>query len=88
MVVEFLLPLLLIIASVYWTMKVPYSKRFLPIVILILLAILVFIVPLILASLDVISGGFGIAIISIYFSVSLVVGTLVNLIVVFTIKKR
>jgi hypothetical protein len=84
----FLLPLLLIIASVYWTMKVPYSKRFLPIFILILLAVLVFLVPGILASFDVIGGGFGIAMTSVYYALTLVFGVLVNFIVVVTVKKN
>ncbi|MBP3953120.1 hypothetical protein [Bacillus suaedae] len=87
-IVGLLIPFILIVASVYWTMKINYSKRFTPIIMLVLLAILVFLVPAILASFGIIGGGFGIAIISVYFSVSLVLGTLVNLIVVFTIKKK
>ena len=87
-IVGILLPLLLIIASVYWTMKIAYSKRFTPTISLVLLAILVFLVPPILASFDVIGGGFGIAIISVYFSISLVFGSLINLIVIFTIMKK
>ncbi|MGM0851385.1 MAG: hypothetical protein ACQEWI_02050 [Bacillota bacterium] len=86
-IVGFFLPLFIIIAFVYWTIKVPYSKRFIPTIILMFLAILVFFVPLILASLDVIGGGFGIAIRSIYFSGFLGVGILVNIIVAAFIKK-
>jgi hypothetical protein len=86
-IVGFLIPLFIIIAFVYWTIKVPFSKRFIPTVILMFLAILVFFVPVILANLDVIDGGFGIAIQSIYFSGFLGVGIFVNSIVAAFIKK-
>jgi hypothetical protein len=69
-------------------MKVPYSKRFIPTIMLILLAILVYLVPSILASFDVIGGGFGTAIISVYFSISLMFSSLVNLIVILTLKRK
>ena len=84
----FLLPILLIMGSVYWTLKISYSKRFTPTIILVLLAILVFLIPLILAFFDVVGGGFGTAFLSLYLSIAFVFGSLVNLIVIFTIKKK
>ncbi|RKL65148.1 hypothetical protein CR203_22040 [Salipaludibacillus neizhouensis] len=83
-----LLPSLVTIAFVYWTMKVCYSKRFIPTIMQTLLAILVFFVPIILVSFDVINGGFGPAIMSIVLFSSLILGSFVNLIVIFTIKKN
>ncbi|NQD67871.1 hypothetical protein HP456_18345 [Bacillus haikouensis] len=84
----FFLPIFIILAFVYWTIKVPYQKRFLPAIMLVFLAGFVFFVPLILASLDVIGGGFGIAILSIYFSVFLGTGVVVNICVAALIKKE
>ncbi|MFD2681774.1 hypothetical protein [Bacillus seohaeanensis] len=86
-IVGFILPMLLIVGSVYWTIKISYSKRFIPAIMLILLAIFVFLLPLIFASFDVMEGDFGIAITSIYFSIALLFGSLVNLIVIFTLKR-
>lgn len=74
--------------SAYWTMKVSYSKKFLPTITLIILAISVFLIPLLFASFNVIKGGFSIGIISVYFSISLMFGVLINLIVILTIKKK
>ncbi|TXC92909.1 hypothetical protein FS935_01575 [Metabacillus litoralis] len=86
--ISFLLPLIIIVASVYWTMKISYSKKFLPTIILIVLAILVFILPLLLAFFNVIDGGFSVGIISVYFSFSLIFGCLINFIVILAIKKK
>jgi hypothetical protein len=85
-IVGFILPMLLIVGSVYWTIKISYSKRFTPAIMLILLAIFVFLLPLLLTSFDVMEGDFSIAITGIYFSIALVFGSLVNLIVIFTLK--
>ncbi len=86
--IAFLLPLFIILASVYWTIKVHYSKKFLPTIMLIVLAILVFIIPLLLAFFHVIGGGFSIGILSVYFSFTLLFGSLVNFIVILAIKKN
>jgi predicted tellurium resistance membrane protein TerC len=85
---SFILPLSIIIASVYWTIRVSYSKRYIPTLTLLLLAILVFFRTFLLAEVDVIEKGFGPAIQSIYYSGFLGLGVLVNVIVVNCIKKN
>ena len=84
----FLLPLIMIVSFVYWTLKIRYTRRFLPTIMLILLAILILFVPSLLVSKDVLDGGFEIAIQSVYFSISLGVGTVVNIIVAIFIRKN
>jgi hypothetical protein len=84
----FFLPIFIILAFVYWTIEVSYQKRFLPAIMLVFLAGLVFFFPLILASLDVIGRGFGIATLSIYFSGFLGAGVVVNICVAALIKKE
>ena len=75
---SFILPLSIIIASVYWTIKINYSKRYIPTLMLIVLAILVFFLPFLLAEIEVVEKGFGPAIQSIYYSGFLGLGVLVN----------
>jgi hypothetical protein len=84
----FFLPIFIILAFVYWTIEVSYQKRFLPAITLVFLAGLVFFFPLILASLDVIDGGFGVATLSIYFSGFLGAGVVVIICVAALIKKE
>ncbi|MBM7578601.1 hypothetical protein [Jeotgalibacillus terrae] len=88
LIFSFILPLSIIVISIYWTMRISYSKRYIPILTLILLAILAFFLPLLLSAIDVIEKGFGPAIQSIYYSGFLGLGVLVNVIVVTTIKKN
>jgi hypothetical protein len=83
----FILPLSIVITFVYWTIKITYSKRFIPTIALMFLAIITFFIPFILANLDVIDGGIGTGILSIYFSGFLGLGILANIIVAISIKK-
>lgn len=80
----FLLPLIMIVGFVYWTLKIRYTRRFLPTIILVFLAVLIVFVPALL----VLKSGFGIAIQSIYFSGYLSLGILVNIIVAIFVKKN
>ncbi|MGD7043030.1 hypothetical protein [Jeotgalibacillus proteolyticus] len=86
----FVLPILIITIFVFWTIKISYTNRFLPSITLFFLSIFVFLLPTILAYFEVIKGsmGFAVAIMSIYYSVALLIGVVVNLVVLFTIKKK
>ncbi|CAN7269506.1 hypothetical protein [Rossellomorea sp. LjRoot5] len=84
----FIFPLFIVVAFVYWTIKISYQKRFIPTLTVIFLAILAFFLPFLLATLDVIDKGFGAGILSIYFSGFLGLGVLVNIIVATSIKKK
>ncbi|TYS14118.1 hypothetical protein FZC78_19945 [Rossellomorea vietnamensis] len=88
LIFSFILPRSIIIASAYWTIGIRYSKRFIPTLTLILLAILAFFLPFFLAEADVIEKGFGSAIQGIYYSGFLGLGVLVNVIVLTFIKKN
>ena len=83
----FLLPLSIVITFIFWTLRITYSKRFIPTIALLFLAILTFFIPFILANLDVIDGGIGTGILSIYLSGFLGLGIVANIIVATTIKK-
>jgi hypothetical protein len=87
LIFSFILPLVIIIASAYWTIRIRYSKRYIPTLTLILLAISAFFLPFFLAEVDVIEKGFGPAIQGIYYSGFLGLGVLVNVIVLTCIKK-
>jgi hypothetical protein len=87
-IVGFILPLSIVAASVYWTIRISYSERFIPTLTLMFLVILAFFLPFLLATLDVIEKGFGAGILSIYFSGFLGLGVLVNVIVATSIKKN
>lgn len=84
----FLLPALLISGSIYWTIKIRYSKRYLPTIINFILMILVIVVPLFLVSIDVIKADFGPMILSMYYTFALAVAVAGNLIVIFVIKRE
>ncbi|TFD94374.1 hypothetical protein [Jeotgalibacillus sp. R-1-5s-1] len=88
LIFSFILPLSLIIASVYWTIRISYSKRYIPSLLLMFLAILVFFLLFSLAEMDIIEKGFGTAVQSIYYSGFLGLGVLVNVFVVIFIKKN
>lgn len=88
LIFSFILPLVIIIASVYWTIRIRYSKRFIPTLTLILLAISAFFLPFFLAGVDVIDKGFGPAIQGIYYSGFLGLGVLVNVLVLTYIQKK
>jgi Ca2+/Na+ antiporter len=83
----FILPLSIVIPFVFWTIKITYSKRFIPTIVLMFLAILTFFIPFILANLDVMDGGIGTGILSIYLSGFIGLGIVANIIVATTIKK-
>ena len=83
----FILPLSIVITFVIWTIKITYSKRFIPTIVLMFLAILTFFIPFILANLDVIDGGIGTGILSIYLSGFLGLGIVANIIVAISIKQ-
>ncbi|MGD7023715.1 hypothetical protein ACQCVK_14030 [Rossellomorea vietnamensis] len=88
LIFSFILPLVIIIGSVYWTIRIRYSKRYIPTFTLILLAISAFFLTFFLAGVDVIEKGFGPAIQGIYYSGFLGLGVLVNVFVVVIIKKN
>ncbi|WP_273129657.1 hypothetical protein [Bacillus weihaiensis] len=88
LIFSFILPLSIIVGSVYWTIRISYSKRYIPTLTLIFLAILAFFLPLLLSAIDVIEEGFAPAMQGIYYSGFLGFGVLVNVIVVTTIKKN
>jgi Ca2+/Na+ antiporter len=83
----FILPLFIVITFVFWTLKITYSKRYRPTIVLLFLAIFTFFIPFILANLDVMDGGIGTGILSIYLSGFLGLGIVANIIVATTIKK-
>jgi hypothetical protein len=82
------LELLFSIAFIYWTVNISYSKRFIPTIILLLLAISVFVIPQILSHFDVIKMGLSLAVIVVFFSIPLALGLIVNLIVALFIKRK
>ncbi|WP_041061671.1 hypothetical protein [Jeotgalibacillus campisalis] len=79
----FLLPILLITASVFWTIKTAYKNRFVPIITLFFLSIIIFLLPAVLAYFEIITGsmGFAVAILSVYYSIALLIGIALNVMV-------
>jgi hypothetical protein len=69
-------------------MKITYSKRFIPAITLLFLAILTSFIPFVLADLDWMDGGIGTGVLSIYFLCFLGLGILANIIVAISIKPR
>jgi hypothetical protein len=84
----YVLPLLVIVLFAYWTLKVNYPKRFVPAILLILLAVLCLLIPSIAASSGVTQGGFGVAVAGIYYSAFLGIGVLISLMIAIFIKKE
>jgi hypothetical protein len=85
---SFVLPLAVITFFAYWTMKISYSNRFIPSIVLALLAVIMTIVPPLAASSSENEWGFGAAIAGVYYSMFFGVGVLVSLIFAIFIKKE
>jgi hypothetical protein len=84
----FILPLSFVLIFINCTMKITYSKRFIPAIALLAFAVLTFFIPFILVEFDGMDKGIGTGVLSIYFSGFLVLGVLANIIVAMSIKRR
>ncbi|XXM70784.1 hypothetical protein ACQ0QQ_13790 [Lysinibacillus sphaericus] len=84
----FILPLSILFVFVNCTMKIFYSKRFIPAIALLIFAVLIFFIPFILVELDGMERDIGTGVLSVYFSGFLGLGVLANIIVAMSIKRK
>ncbi|USK31928.1 hypothetical protein LIT25_14890 [Bacillus sp. F19] len=82
------LPLIIIAASLFWTMKMPFTKRFVPPVTLALLAAAVFAAPYILEGADISVRDLDSVLLTLYFTLTLMLSSVLSLITALFIKKK
>ncbi|MGM0922667.1 MAG: hypothetical protein ACQEWW_15850 [Bacillota bacterium] len=82
------LPLIIIAASLFWTMKMPFTKRFVPPVTLAISAAAVFVAPYFLDWANVSERNLESILITIYLTLTLMLSSVLSLIIALFLKKK
>lgn len=82
------LPIIIIGASIFWTMKIPYTRRLIPPVTLAILAAAVFAAPYVLEWINVSDRDLESVLLTIYITLTLMLSSVLSLITALFVKKK